>query len=92
MRRFRRAKWRRTRPLTDAQMPRDFTVSLSSYAKGGTDGFLARSPDHLPRQLMTGFDPAYLNIIDYIVRITHRIREEKDIGYIYDTYSHDCRV
>ena len=92
MRRFRRAKWRRTRPLTDAQMPRDFTVSLSSYAKGGTDGFLARSPDHLPRQLMTGFDPAYLNIIDYIMRITHRIREEKDIGYIYDTYSHDCRV
>ena len=78
--------------LTDAQMPRDFAVSLSAYVKGGTDRFLARTPDHLPGQTMTGFDPAYVDIIDYIVRITHRIWEEKDIGYIYDTYSHDCRV
>jgi hypothetical protein len=78
--------------LGDHQMPKDFTVSLAAYTRGGTDGFLQRPPSHLPRQVMTGFDPAYLDIIDYIVRITHRIWEEKDIGYIYDTYSHDCRV
>ena len=41
---------------------------------------------------MKGFETQYKNIVDYIVRITHRIWEEKDIGYIYDTYSHDCRV
>jgi ketosteroid isomerase-like protein len=41
---------------------------------------------------MQGFNPRYRNIVDYIVRITHRIWEEKNIGYIYDTYSHDCRV
>ena len=41
---------------------------------------------------MRGFEEQYVDIIDYIVRITHRIWEEKDIGYIYDTYRHNCRV
>ena len=33
-----------------------------------------------------------MDIVDYIVHITHRIWEEKDIGYIYDTYSHTANV
>ncbi len=37
---------------------------------------------------MRGFEEQYVDIIDYIVRITHRIWEEKHIGYIYDTYKH----
>lgn len=78
--------------LADNLMPRNFDVSLSTYVKGGTDGFLARRPERLPRQKMAGFDPDYVDIIDYIVRITHRIWEQKDIGYIYESYSHDCRV
>ena len=41
---------------------------------------------------MPGYDDAYTDIVDYIVRITHRIWEEKDIGHIYDTYRHNCRV
>jgi predicted ester cyclase len=41
---------------------------------------------------MRGFEETYVDIIDYIVRITHRIWEEKDIGYIYDTYKHNSRV
>jgi len=41
---------------------------------------------------MRGFDADYTNIVDYIVRITHRIWEEKDIGLIYDTYSHNVSV
>jgi hypothetical protein len=85
-----------TRPrfatLRDNQMPQDFSVSLAAYNRGGTDTFLAQRPDHLPQRDMAGFDPDYLDIVDYIVRITHRIWEEKDIGYIYDSYSHDCRV
>ncbi|KQX25870.1 hypothetical protein ASD01_25390 [Ensifer sp. Root423] len=44
------------------------------------------------KQRLTGFEPQYANIIDYIIRITHQTWEEKDIGYIYDTYSHDCLV
>jgi hypothetical protein len=78
--------------LLPDQMPKDFSISLDAYRKGGTDQFLAKAPEHISRQPMHGFDPTYVNIVDYIVRITHRIWEEKDIGYIYDTYSHDCSV
>lgn len=45
-----------------------------------------------PPQAMRGFDPQYQNIVDYIVRITHRIWEEADMGYIYDTYAPDIPV
>lgn len=41
---------------------------------------------------MRSFEDQYVDIIDYIVRITHRIWEEKNIGYIYDTYRHNARV
>src|SRR5581483_3112482 len=69
--------------------PSDFNISLG--AKGGTDVLLSR--DQGPqRQSMRGFDPSYVDIVDYIVRITHRIWEEKDIGYIYDCYRHNCHV
>ena len=70
-------------------MPPDFSISLG--AKGGTDQQLL-NPDTERRQSMRGFEDTYVDIIDYIVRITHRIWEEKDIGYIYDTYSHTSNV
>ncbi|MGI9434102.1 MAG: ester cyclase [Geminicoccaceae bacterium] len=79
-------------PLGDEHMPHDFSISLEAYRRGGTREFLDKAPDHIAAQPMRGFEPEYRNIVDYIVRITHRIWEEKDIGYIYDTYSHDCRV
>lgn len=82
----------RFRDLSPARMPADFSISLDAYRRGGTDAFLDRAPSGLVRQQMRNFDSAYVNIVDYIVRITHRIWEEKDIGYIYDTYSHDCAV
>ncbi|MCI1035736.1 MULTISPECIES: ester cyclase [Raoultella] len=80
------------RQLDEQHMPADFTISWDSYKRGGTDKFLAQTPSHLHRHPMRGFDKEYVNIIDYIIRITHRIWEEGDIGYIYDTYSHDCNV
>jgi len=70
-------------------MPQDFTISLA--AKGSIDDQLLR-PGLERRQSMRGFEDQYVDIIDYIVRITHRIWEEKDIGYIYDTYSHTSKV
>jgi predicted ester cyclase len=45
-----------------------------------------------PRQGMRGFDPDYVDIVDYIVRITHRIWEEKAVGLIYDTYGHNIAM
>ena len=82
----------RFRDLTAAQMPASYAISLDSYRRGGTDAFLRSAPAGLTPQPMKGFETTYVNIVDYIVRITHRIWEEKDIGYIYDTYSHDCAV
>ncbi len=70
-------------------MPGDYTISLA--AKGGTDTLL-RHPGSERTQNMRGFEETYVDIIDYIVRITHRIWEEKDIGYIYDTYRHNANV
>ena len=70
-------------------MPPDFSISLG--AKGGTDQQLL-NPGVKRRHSMRGFEDTYVDIIDYIVRITHRIWEEKDIGYIYDTYSHNAAV
>ncbi len=70
-------------------MPRDFSISLA--ASGGTDALL-RKPGGERRQPMRGFEAQYVDIIDYIARITHRIWEEKDIGYIYDTYSQSAQV
>ena len=78
--------------LTDTHMPSDFSISLDALRRGGTDRFLRQPPSEAKRQAMAGFEDTYVNIVDYIVRITHRIWEEKDIGYIYDTYSHDCKV
>ncbi len=70
-------------------MPKDFTISLA--AKGGVDALL-RQPGGTRIQNLRGFEDQYVDIVDYIARITHRIWEEKDIGYIYDTYRHNSHV
>jgi predicted ester cyclase len=72
-------------------MPIDFSISLQRFVRGGTDRILLH-PSSERHQAMRGFDARYVDIIDYIVRITHRIWEEKNIGYIYDVYRHNCRV
>lgn len=41
---------------------------------------------------MQGFDTEFVDIVDYILRITYRIWEGKQIGLCYDYYSDDCPV
>lgn len=41
---------------------------------------------------MKGFDPEFTDIVDYILRITYRIWEGKQIGLCQDYYSEDCPV
>lgn len=49
------------------------------------------APEGRPRaQGMRGFDPIYSDIVDYIVRCTHRIWDERDVGLIYTHYTHNC--
>jgi predicted ester cyclase len=43
-------------------------------------------------QPMRGYEDTYVDIVDYIIRITDRIWEDQDVGYIYDTYRAGCRV
>ena len=77
--------------IPESAMPTGYDISLSDSVRGGTDKLLSVQSGQR-RHPMRGFESQYVDIIDYIVRITHRIWEEKDIGYIYDTYRHNCRV
>jgi predicted ester cyclase len=70
-------------------MPTDYAISL--FALGGTDRHLLHPPARR-RQPMRGYEETYVDIVDYIVRITHRIWEERDVGYIYDVYRHNALV
>ncbi|MFE7084238.1 ester cyclase [Priestia megaterium] len=44
------------------------------------------------KQKLNGFNNSYLDIVDYILKITHQIWEEKSIGVIYDNYSNNVKV
>jgi predicted ester cyclase len=44
------------------------------------------------RQDMPGFDADYVDIVDYIIRCTHRIWEQKDLGLIETHYGDDCPI
>lgn len=44
------------------------------------------------KQVMTGFDDHYNDFVDYIIKITHNIWEEKGIGVIYDTYHNNVTM
>ncbi len=41
---------------------------------------------------MRGFDPDYTDIVDYIIRCTHKIWEEKQVGLIYSHYGANTLV
>ncbi len=74
--------------MVDARRnPADFSISLREYPFAGQPS----RPDGR-RQPMRGFETHYTDIIDYIVRATHRAWEEKDVGYIYEFYRHNCVV
>ncbi len=82
-------------PLDRRHMPTSHDISLARY----TDGRKVRIPeDPGPTQSLRGFDD-YRNIIDYIVRITHRIWESadhcgapRDVDYIGACYAPDSMV
>ena len=50
-------------------------------------------PENRPRaQSLEGFDECYTDIVDYIVRCTHKIWDERDVGLIYTHYTHNAAV
>ncbi len=44
------------------------------------------------RQMLPGFEPVYRDFVDYIMRCTHRIWEEKNVGLCRTHYSEDCQI
>ncbi len=59
---------------------------------GGRDIAQILEPQGAPRQNIPGFDPEYADIVDYILRCTHRIWEQKDVGLIATHYGSDIVV
>jgi predicted ester cyclase len=59
---------------------------------GGRDIAQILEPQGPPRQDIPGFDPEYADIVDYILRCTHRIWEQKDVGLIATHYGSDIIV
>ncbi|UNS95575.1 ester cyclase [Streptomyces tubbatahanensis] len=69
-------------------MPPDFSIALRPGNGADAPGY----PVGERRHPMRGFEDTYSDIVDYIVRITHRIWEDQDVGYVYDTYAPGCRL
>jgi predicted ester cyclase len=59
---------------------------------GGRDIAEILVPQSSPRQDIPGFDAEYADIVDYILRCTHRIWEQKDVGLIATHYAPDIVV
>lgn len=74
------------RPLQRHHMPTGYTISLQSYTQ---DRKVRIPKDFGPKQGLRGFDAGYANIVDYIVRITHRIWETdgRQVDYIAECYA-----
>lgn len=51
-----------------------------------------RSPSGSRTQPMRGFEDQYVDIVDYIVRITDEIWMQRAVGRIYDTYDASCTI
>ena len=89
---------RTVKSLLREHMPSDYRISMDAYTGrrgfggGYTENEIRIPSDFGPLQPLRGFESTYQNIIDYIVRITHRIWEDRDVEYIGDTYSDSSRV
>jgi predicted ester cyclase len=76
-----------------SQQPAESATSNAAIPNvGGRDISEILSPQGPPRPDFTGFDPEYSDIVDYILRCTHRIWEQKDVGLIATHYGADIVV
>ena len=57
-----------------------------------TDISKLMKPGSEKRQPLNGFDEDYVDIVDYIVRCTHKIWEERGVGLIYTHYGHNIAI
>ncbi len=71
--------------------PSGAAASRSEVLQVERRDYVDLAPSKRPRaQPLDGFDDVYTDIVDYIVRCTHRIWDERDVGLIYSHYTHNC--
>jgi hypothetical protein len=76
-------------PPPRRHMPADHSISLR--AKRAADRLIT-APDGERQQPLAGYEDTFTDIVDFILRCTHRIWEEKAIGYLYEHYAANARV
>jgi predicted ester cyclase len=81
-----------TQTKPEAGMTEQERVDRASIQLEGRDISHFTRADLERRQSLQGFDAEFPDFVDYIIRITHRIWEEKAIGTIYAYYSHNCPI
>lgn len=72
--------------------PERARVSLPITDVPHTDISVLMQPGSEKRQDIAGFDEDYVDIVDYIVRCTHKIWEGRDLGLIYTHYAHNVLI
>lgn len=71
-------------------LPRKPVTSIPNV--GGRDIADILAPQGTRRQNLPGFGAEYSDIVDYILRCTHRIWEQKDVGLIATHFAPDVRI
>ena len=91
-------------PLRDAALPSGGCTTAPAWPATGAAAWNqwpdVRSPagrtvtellsEGARRQALPGFEAGYRDIVDYIVRCTHRIWEQKDVGLCRSHYAEGC--
>jgi len=81
----------RTEPETAAKPSPNPAPSTGEVLQVERRDFTELVPEDRPRvQSLHGFDDCYTDIVDYIVRCTHKIWDERNVGLIYTHYTHNC--
>ena len=70
-------------------MPWDSLPEVCSPAGRKLADLLEEGPS---RQDLPGYEPVYRDFVDYIIRCTHRIWEQKNVGLCRTHYSEDCAI
>ncbi len=78
------------RTASDADQRGSSSPSVTTLA--GVDISEIMRPGAERRQPLEGFDERYVDIVDYIVRCTHDIWQDKQMGLIYSHYAYNCPV
>ncbi len=73
---------------TAPTLPEETDITLQK--KGDITQILSANSHE--KSVMRGFAPQFQDIVDYIIKITHEIWEERAIGTLYDYYGTNMRI